>query len=77
MERTMWTDERLDDRFNWIDRRFDEVDARFDRLETRMDTGFMEMRAEMCDIRRLMFFLWGPTMLGTLVSIAAILVTNS
>jgi hypothetical protein len=70
MERTMWTDERLDDRFNWIDRRFDEVDARFDRLETRMDTGFMEMRAEMRDIRRLMFFLWGPTMLGIFASIA-------
>lgn len=73
----MWTDERLDDRFNWIGRRFDEVDARFDRLETRMYMGFMEMRAEMRDIRRLMFFLWGPTMLGTLVSIAAIFVTNS
>jgi hypothetical protein len=25
MERTMWTDERLDDRFSSIDRRFDEL----------------------------------------------------
>ena len=44
MERTVWTDERLDDmvdridqRFDQVDRRFDQVDARMDRLEARMD----------------------------------------
>jgi hypothetical protein len=27
MERTVWTDERLDDRFDSIDRRFDRIDT--------------------------------------------------
>jgi tetrahydromethanopterin S-methyltransferase subunit G len=77
MDRTMWTDERLDDRFDWIDRRFDEVDSRFDRLERRVDAGFTEVRAEFRDIRRLIFLLWGPTMVGILASIAVALVTNT
>lgn len=72
----MWTDERLDDRFNWIDRRFDEVDSRFDRLDARVDAGFSEVRAEMRDLRRLIFLLWGPTMLGILASIAIGLATS-
>ncbi|HEX8646133.1 MAG TPA: hypothetical protein VF715_04480 [Thermoleophilaceae bacterium] len=37
MERTLWSDERIDDAMDRIDRRFDQVDARFDRLEARMD----------------------------------------
>jgi hypothetical protein len=41
MERTMWTDERLDERFNGIDRRFDAVDKRFDDLERRMELGLI------------------------------------
>lgn len=73
----MWTDERLDDRFDWIDRRFDEVDSRFDRLERRVDAGFTEVRAEFRDVRRLIFLLWGPTMVGILASIAVALVTNT
>jgi hypothetical protein len=84
MDRTMWTDERLDDRFDWIDRRFDEVGCRFDRLErrvdtgfSRVDTGFSEVRAEFRDVRRLIFLLWGPTMIGILASIAVAVVTNT
>jgi hypothetical protein len=73
MERTMWSDERLDERFDSIDRRFDAVDDRLDRLEVRVDAGFREMRAEIRDIRQLMFLLWGPTMLGIFASIAAAL----
>ncbi len=73
----MWTDERLDDRFDWIDRRFDEVDSRFDRLERRVDAGFSEVRAEFRDVRRLIFLLWGPTMIGILASIAVAVVTNT
>jgi len=69
MERTMWSDERLDERFDSIDRRFDAVDDRLDRLEGRVDAGFREIR----DIRQLMFLLWGPTMLGIFASIAAAL----
>jgi hypothetical protein len=47
MERSAWTDELLDDRFDQIDRRFDQVDRRFDRLETEMREGFASIRAEM------------------------------
>ncbi|HEY1236737.1 MAG TPA: hypothetical protein VGE91_00260 [Solirubrobacterales bacterium] len=49
MERSAWTDERLDDRFDQIDRRFDQVDRRFDRLESEMREGFASIRAEMHD----------------------------
>lgn len=73
----MWSDERLDERFDGIDRRFDGVDDRLDRLEGRVDAGFREVRAEIRDIRQLMFLLWGPTMLGILVSIAAVLATRA
>jgi hypothetical protein len=48
MERTVWTDERLDDRFGRIDERFDQVDRRLDRIESElaavrrdMHMGFM------------------------------------
>ena len=34
MERTVWTDERLDDRFTSIDRRFDEVIGELRELRT-------------------------------------------
>ena len=52
MERTVWTDERLNDAMTRIDARFDAVDRRFDRLEARMDAGFAEMRAEFSALRR-------------------------
>jgi DNA anti-recombination protein RmuC len=38
MERKMWTDERLDERFDAIDKRFDEVDRRFDGVDRRLDS---------------------------------------
>jgi hypothetical protein len=47
MERSAWTDELLDDRFDQIDLSFDQVDRRFDRLETEMREGFASLRAEM------------------------------
>ncbi|HXR30295.1 MAG TPA: hypothetical protein VN752_04060 [Solirubrobacterales bacterium] len=34
MERTMWTDERLSERFNSVDRRFDELRADVRELRT-------------------------------------------
>lgn len=39
----VWTDERLQDRFDGIDRRFDTVDQRFDRV----DGELLELRREM------------------------------
>jgi hypothetical protein len=56
MERTMWTDERLDERFNSIDRSFD------------------ELRADVRELRSLMFQLWGTNMLGILITIVAIVI---
>jgi archaellum component FlaC len=72
MERTMWTDGRLDERFNGIDRRFDGLDKRLDRV----DSDLRELRAEVRDIRQLMFMLWGPTMLGIFGMIATVIITN-
>jgi hypothetical protein len=65
MERTMWTDERLGDRFDGLDQRLDRVDG-----------DLRELRAEVRDIRQLMFMLWGPTMLGIFGMIATVIITN-
>jgi hypothetical protein len=59
MERTMWTDERLDERFNSIDRSFD------------------ELRADVRELRTIMFQLWGTNMLAILVTIVAVIATRS
>lgn len=55
----MWTDERLDERFNSIDRSFD------------------ELRADIRELRTLMFQLWGTNMLAILVTIVAVISTRS
>ena len=51
MERTTWTDERLDDAMTRIDARFDRLEHRMDRLETglrsEMRAGFAELRRDM------------------------------
>jgi glutamine synthetase adenylyltransferase len=65
MERTMWSDERLDDRFDSLDGTL-----------KRVDTDLRELRAEVRDMRQLMFLLWGPTMLGIFGMIATVIVTN-
>ena len=46
MERSVWTDERLDDMVAMNERRFEEFENRMDRLERRMDEGFREIRSE-------------------------------
>ena len=55
----MWTDERLNERFNSIDRSFD------------------ELRADIRELRTLMFQLWGTNMLAVLVTLAAVIATNT
>lgn len=45
MERTFWTDERLDDVIA-------RIDGRFDRLEDRMERGFTEIRHEIAELGR-------------------------
>jgi hypothetical protein len=66
MERTMWTDQRLDD----LSQR---VDAGFDRV----DRDIRELRTDMRDMRTLMFQLWGSTIVGILGTIATVLITST
>jgi hypothetical protein len=68
--RTMWTDERLDEKFNGVDKRFDN-------LERRMDAGFERVDRDIRDLRQLMFQLWGATMATQLAVIVAVVVTNT
>jgi hypothetical protein len=65
MERAMWTDERLSDRFDGLGQRLDRIDG-----------DLRELRAEVRDIRQLMFMLWGPTMLGIFGMIATVIITS-
>lgn len=65
MERAMWTDERLDERFNGIDRRFDGIDRSLERIDR-----------DIRDLRMLMFQLWGATMLGIFATIGTVIATN-
>jgi hypothetical protein len=65
MERTMWTDERLDDLAL-------KVDAGFERV----DRDIREMRTEIRDLRSLMYQLWGSTMVGILGTIVTVLATR-
>jgi hypothetical protein len=55
MQRTRWTDERVDDLVGSVDRRFDEVDRRFDRVE-----------GDIKDLRSLNWWLWATTILAIL-----------
>jgi len=63
MERTMWSDQRLDD----MSRR---MDAGFERV----DGDIRELRTEIRDLRQLIFMLWGPTMLGIFATIVAVVI---
>ncbi len=63
MERSKWTDERVDDLATNIDRRFDEVGGRFDRVE-----------GDLRELRQLVYYLWGSMLIGFLVVIATVLV---
>ena len=77
MERTVWSDERLSERFDSVDRRFDDLERRMDAGFDRVDRDLREVRTEIRDIRQLMFMLWGPTMLGVFGTIAAVIVTRA
>jgi hypothetical protein len=66
MERTMWTDERLDDLAR-------KVDAGFQRV----DEDIRELRTDMRDMRTLLYQLWGSTMVAFLCTLATVLITNT
>lgn len=55
MERTRWTDERVDDLVKGVSRRFDAVDRRFDRVE-----------GDIKELRSLVWWLWATTILAIL-----------
>jgi hypothetical protein len=61
----MWTDARLDDLAQRMDAGFE-----------RVDRDLHELRSDVRELRRLMFMLWGPTMLGIFGMIATVVVTN-
>jgi hypothetical protein len=62
MERTRWTDDRVDDFVATVDKRFDAVDRRFDRIE-----------GEIRDLRSLMWWLWATTIFANFGLFATIL----
>jgi hypothetical protein len=65
MERTVWSDERLDDRFRGIDDRLDRIEHRLDLLEQRM----ARLEDRMVQIG---FGLAGMQFVGTLTTILAL-----
>jgi hypothetical protein len=84
MERSAWTDERLDDRFDQIDRRFDRVDGEIADLRSEIREGFASMRSELGAqrselsgqieaLRLTMLRVGGGMMVGLVGVIAAIL----
>jgi hypothetical protein len=60
MERTMWSDERLNDRFDSLDRTLD-----------RLDGDVRELRTDMREMRTLMFQLWGTNIVATVIAVIA------
>jgi hypothetical protein len=77
MERSAWTDERLDDRFDEIGRRFDRVDQDIREVRTEVREGFAGQRSEL-DIkiealRQTMIRIGGGMLLGFISVLAAIL----
>ncbi len=74
MERTAWTDERLDDLSRRIDSRFDRVDADFRELRAEVRTQGVELRGEIDALRITLLRVGGGIMAGLVGVIAAVLV---
>jgi hypothetical protein len=80
VERTAWTDERLDDLsnrvdrgFEQVDRRFDQVDRRFEETNRRFDSLGSELRTEIDSLRVTILRVGGGMMVGLVGVIAAVL----
>jgi hypothetical protein len=52
VERSLWTDERIDDMVDRVEKRFDQVDRRFDAVDRRMEARFDRLDAKIDDLRR-------------------------
>lgn len=86
MQRSVWTDERLDDlarrmdagfdridrRFEQVDRRFEQVDQRFEHVDRDIRDLRLEMHAEIGGLRTAMIRVGGGIMVGLAGVIAAI-----
>ena len=72
MERTRWTDERLDDRFHSIDRSLERIDRDIRDLRNEMRAGFSELRNELGgeieSLRVLMYRMFGGLVIALVVS---------
>jgi hypothetical protein len=68
VERTAWTDERLDDLTRRIDAGFNRVDANFNRV----DTDIRDLRGEVAMLRTTLIRIGGGIMAGLVGVIAAI-----
>jgi len=62
----MWTDDRLNERFNGLDKRLDRVDA-----------DIRDLRSDIREVRTLMFQLWGTNMLAILATIGTVIATST
>jgi len=77
MERSTWTDARLDDRFDSIDRRFDQVDRQFSELRAEMRAEFGDVRVELRELRITLLRVGGGMMAGLVGVIAAVLLRGA
>ena len=64
----MWSDTRLDERFDSIDKRFDAVDRRFDQV----DLGLRAVRSEIGALQRTIIQVGG----GLIVAVVGVIVTQ-
>jgi hypothetical protein len=63
MERSAWTDARLDDRFDRIDHELAELRVDIRELSIEMQTGFAELRQAM--------FRWNLTLIAAMIGLLA------
>jgi hypothetical protein len=77
MERSAWTDKRLEDRFDHVDGELSslrtEMHDEFRAVRTEMREGFAEVRGEINDLRLIMIRFRGAMLIGLLGVIATIL----
>jgi hypothetical protein len=73
MERSVWTDERLDDLAQRMDTGFDRVDRDIRDLRAEMGQGFAGVRGEIEALRVTLLRIGGGMMVGLVGVIAAVL----
>jgi hypothetical protein len=73
MERTTWTDERIDDLTGQLDARLDGLDRRFDEARHDVNHRFDRVEGDLKELRQMVWYLWGSMLIGFLVIIATVL----